>query len=64
MSAQHEADPLSEIDRRWIIACLIAAVAGVAAAFLDFATRDWLEAGGTDAPSGVTRIYAGLFPPC
>ena len=37
---------MSEIDRRWIVANVIAAVALAAAGFLDYVARDWLEAGG------------------
>ena len=47
-----------EIDRRWIVACLIAAIASAAEGFLDYAAREWLEAGGADTPFGVTVIYA------
>ena len=51
---------MSEIDRRWIVANLIAAAALVAAGFLNYAVRDWLEAGGAETPFGVTMIYAAV----
>ena len=51
---------MSDISRRWIVACLIAAIASAAERFLDYAVREWLEAGGADTPFGVTVIYAGI----
>jgi hypothetical protein len=51
---------VSEIDRRWIVANVIAAVALAAAGFLDYVARDWLEAGGVKTPFGVTLIYAAV----
>ena len=51
---------MSDISRRWIIACLIAAIASAAQGFLDYAVRNWLEAGGAETPFGVTAIYAAV----
>ena len=51
---------MSEIDRGWIAAYLITATAAVAAGFLNYAVRDWLEAGGAETPFGVTMIYAAV----
>jgi hypothetical protein len=51
---------VSDISRRWIIACLIAAIASAAHGFIDFAVREWLEAGGAETPFAVTAIYAGI----
>ena len=51
---------MREIDRRWIVACLIAAIASAAEGFLDYAVREWLEAGGAETPFAVTAIYAAV----
>jgi hypothetical protein len=51
---------VSEIDRRWILACLIAAIVSAMEGFLNHAVRDWLEAGGAETPFAVTAIYAAV----
>lgn len=60
MTAQYGGRPLSEIDRRWIVANVMAAAAIAAAGLLDYLAREWLKAGGAETPLTVTAIHTAI----
>ena len=51
---------MSEVDRRWIVANVVAGIASVVTGLLDYAARIGLEAGGAETPLTITAVYAAV----